>query len=69
MRTADKLASLHVPIVYKFWKSPETPEILTASPDLQRDNFNLLTPTGHVMYQQLNIQQLYVLPTRDAPTV
>ena len=24
---------------------------------------NLLKPTGHVMYQQFNIQQLYVLPT------
>ena len=24
---------------------------------------NLLTPTGHVMHQQFNIQQLYVLPT------
>jgi hypothetical protein len=25
--------------------------------------FNLLKPTGHVMYHQFNIQQLYVLPT------
>jgi len=25
--------------------------------------FNLLKPTGYVMYQQFNIQQLYVLPT------
>jgi hypothetical protein len=25
--------------------------------------FNPLNPTGHVMYQQFNIQQLYVLPT------
>jgi len=24
---------------------------------------NLLKPTGHVMHQQLNIQQLYALPT------
>ena len=24
---------------------------------------NLLKPTGHVMYLQFNIQQLYVLPT------
>ena len=24
---------------------------------------NLLTPAGHVMHQQFNIQQLYVLPT------
>ena len=25
--------------------------------------FNLLKPTGHVMHQQFNIQQLYFLPT------
>jgi hypothetical protein len=24
---------------------------------------NLVKPTGHVMHQQFNIQQLYVLPT------
>ena len=24
---------------------------------------NLLKPTGHVMHEQFNIQQLYVLPT------
>ena len=26
-------------------------------------HFNLLKPTGHVMHQQFNIQQLYVLHT------
>jgi hypothetical protein len=26
-------------------------------------NFNLLKPTGHVMHQQFNIQQMYALPT------
>ena len=26
-------------------------------------HINLLKPTGHVMHQQFNIQQLYVLPT------
>ena len=25
--------------------------------------FSLLKPTGHVMHQQFNVQQLYVLPT------
>ena len=29
----------------------------------RRGTFNLLKPTGHVMHQQFNIQQLYVLPT------
>ena len=27
------------------------------------NSINLLNPTGHVMHQQFNIQQLYVLPT------
>jgi hypothetical protein len=27
------------------------------------DSINLLQPTGHVMHQQFNIQQLYALPT------
>ena len=27
-------------------------------------SFKLLKPTGHVMHQQFNIQQLYVLPTQ-----
>ena len=27
------------------------------------DSLNLLEPTGHVMHQQFNIQQLYALPT------
>jgi hypothetical protein len=26
-------------------------------------SLNLINPTGHVMHQQFNIQQLYVLPT------
>ena len=26
-------------------------------------HLNLLKPTGHVMHQQFNIQQLYALPT------
>ena len=29
---------------------------------LRNANFNLLNPTGHVMHQQFNIQQFYVLP-------
>ena len=29
----------------------------------QNASFNLLEPTGHVMHQQFNIQQLYALPT------
>ena len=32
-------------------------------PFFSREVINLLKPTGHVMYQQFNIQQLYALPT------
>ena len=31
--------------------------------DIRVHYINLLKPTGHVMHQQFNIQQLYVLPT------
>ena len=31
--------------------------------DLRFRRVNLLKPTGHVMHQHFNIQQLYVLPT------
>ena len=30
---------------------------------ISRWNVNLLKPTGHVMHQQFNIQQLYAMPT------
>ena len=30
---------------------------------IPRVKINLLNPTGYVMHQQFNIQQLYVLPT------
>ena len=30
---------------------------------LKAPDYNLLKPTGYVMHQQFNIQQLYVLPT------
>ena len=32
-------------------------------PTLKSFYVNLLKPTGHVMHQQFNIQQLYALPT------
>ena len=37
-----------------------TTECLTVKPYV---SINLLKPTGHVMHQQFNIEQLYVLPT------
>ena len=35
----------------------------TNTSDASCGDINLLNPTGHVMHQQFNIQQLYVLPT------
>jgi hypothetical protein len=42
-----------VSVIFFFWVTLALPYWL----------FNLLTPTGYVMHQQFNIQQLYVLPT------
>ena len=33
------------------------------APITVRTEFNFLEPTGYVMHQQFNIQQLYALPT------
>ena len=38
-------------------------QYITVNVILSLTVFNLLKPTGHVMHQQFNIQQLYVLPT------
>ena len=38
-------------------------ELLTCKVAVITYDFNLLKPTGHVMHQQFNIQQLYALPT------
>ena len=39
-------------------------ESLIGTPKFRyKNNINILNPTGHVMHQQFNIQQLYVLPT------
>ena len=39
-------------------------EVLQANiPSDSSGYINLLKPTGHVMHQQFNIQQFYVLPT------
>jgi len=31
--------------------------------NFNEESINLLKPTGHVMHQQFNIQQVYALPT------
>ena len=36
---------------------------MNGSRPFSQSNANLLKPTGHVMHQQFNIQQLYALPT------
>ena len=45
-------------------KDPLTPAgIKPATFRFVAQHLNLLKPTGHVMHQQFNIQQLYALPT------
>ena len=41
----------------------KTPRKGTECKDRSPKALNLLKPTGYVMHQQFNIQQLYVLPT------
>jgi hypothetical protein len=45
---------VHFLVIYKFL------DLINA---LKMEHINILKPTGHVMHQQFNIQQLYVLPT------
>ena len=45
------------------FKSPASPQIMYGVDWREGININLLQPAGHVMHQQFNIQQLYVLPT------
>jgi hypothetical protein len=46
------------------WRSA-TAGATDSSTDIEAldDNFNLLKPSGHVMHQKFNIQQLYALST------
>ena len=60
MEPEGSLPQLQVPATCPYpepARSSPYPHIL-----LPEDPFNLLNPTGHVMHQQFNIQQLYVLP-------
>ena len=45
------------------WGSFQATELIRWKLSLINSLFNLLNPTGHVMHQQFNIQQFYVLPT------
>ena len=62
-----------VPFLLECWHCICVPSTSTCFPLFSRTcslmwldkpgHINLLKPTGHVMHQQFNIQQLYVLPT------
>ena len=45
------------------WSSMANTDNVILSQAYISQMFNLLKPTGHVMHQQFNIQQLYALPT------
>jgi hypothetical protein len=55
-RSACRRTPVLIPIKSSLWPL-QSPRLLFAQ------KINLLKPTGHVMHQQFNIQQLYVLPT------
>ena len=44
------------------WSSMANTDNVILSQAYISQMFNLLKPTGHVMHQQFNIQQLYALP-------
>ena len=50
-------------ILLKYYASCTVIQICDRTIAKDEAKFNLLKPTGHVMRQQFNIQQLYVLPT------
>jgi hypothetical protein len=55
------LLSFYIMQISSYQKSPIFNDLL--SHKISQYSIKLLKPTGHVMHQQFNIQQLYVLPT------
>ena len=55
---AESRSTKNLPRQYLFSKFHTAPRMYQ-----NVTSYNLLKPTGHVMHQQFNIQQLYVLPT------
>ena len=51
-------STVHTAVNHNRWLVEEW----TSLNEIFRRNINLLKPTGHVMLQQFNIQQMYVLP-------
>ena len=49
--------------IYFYYLDQQMHSILTIKSESYRLFVNHLKPTGQVMHQQFNIQQLYVLPT------
>jgi hypothetical protein len=66
-RESQSVSHLHTRTDLDNLRTQITPSINSLTPDMLARtytamNINLLKPTGHVMHQQFNIQQLYVLP-------
>ena len=63
---ADLMVSKRRPVLLFCYWSHDQVEVETSNFACMFHNgriFKLLKPTGHVMHQQFNIQQLYALPT------
>ena len=68
LRTYESLINQNTSGTWKSYRVPVATVILEfchqTKCGLQNgDKINLLKPTGYVMHQQFNIQQLYVVPT------
>jgi hypothetical protein len=50
-------------LVSSCWQIRDYKRLNTIQNYIRPSHINLLNPTGHVMHQQFNIQQLYALPT------
>jgi hypothetical protein len=62
LKTSDRLKTiLVVNIIQYFVRKQSTSFNILCKETIA---FNLLKPTGYVMHQQFNIQQLYALPTQ-----
>jgi hypothetical protein len=56
-----KVVTWTVTSIKHLWKT--FLDVTTSRESRRISCINLLKPTGHVMHQEFNIQQLYVLPT------
>jgi hypothetical protein len=63
LKTEKKVRILNFPAGIQIQKQNHFTHLPHTQPAVRMSHINLLKPTGYVMQQQFNIQQLYALPT------